>query len=126
MSSIDGLATPEQNSYNKVEIDELVNEIYRVSRTSDDFHSKRLDDIYYPFDNRISWLTTCMDEKKQNLAMLQTQHEVGEGRSKSIDSRTRPSIDASIQASIDKRLALFDDRLQSFTLSARWCLLPTK
>ncbi|KAG2247473.1 hypothetical protein Bca52824_087101 [Brassica carinata] len=52
LSLIDGLAAPEQNSYNKSEIDELVNEIDRVIRTSDDFHSKRLDEIYYPFDNR--------------------------------------------------------------------------
>ena len=99
MSSVDGLVAPEQNSYSKVEIDVLVAEIYRVIRTSDDFHSKRLDDIYYPFDNRISWLTTSMDEMKQNLAMLQKQLEVSKGRSKSIDTHNHSSI---------------EDRLQSF------------
>ena len=52
---------------------------------------------------------------KQNLAMLQKQHEVGKGRSKSIDAHTWPSIDASIQTSIDEGLAPFKDRLQSFT-----------
>uniref|UniRef100_M4DSE7 Uncharacterized protein n=1 Tax=Brassica campestris TaxID=3711 RepID=M4DSE7_BRACM len=60
LSSIDGLAAPEQNNYNKAEIDELLNEIYGVIRTPDDFHSKRLDDIYYVFDNSINWLTTCI------------------------------------------------------------------
>ncbi|KAF2558212.1 hypothetical protein F2Q68_00016431 [Brassica cretica] len=50
LSSIDGLAAPEQNIYKKAEIDELVNEIYRVIRISDDFHSKRLDDICYPYN----------------------------------------------------------------------------
>nr|VDD03284.1 unnamed protein product [Brassica rapa] len=99
LSSVDGLVAPEQNSYSKVEIDVLVAEIYRVIRTSDDFHSKRLDDIYYPFDNRISWLTTSMDEMKQNLAMLQKQLEVSKGRSKSIDTHNHSSI---------------EDRLQSF------------
>ena len=96
-----------RTSTKKAEIDELVNEIYRVIRISDDFHSKRLDDIYYPFGNSISWLTTCMDEMKQNLAMLQIQHEVSKGRSK--------SIDASIQASIKEGLAPFEYRPQSST-----------
>ena len=62
---------PEQNMYNKAEIDELVAEIYIAIRTSDDYHSKRLDDGYYPFDNNISWLTTCTYEKKQDIFMLQ-------------------------------------------------------
>ncbi|KAF3528471.1 hypothetical protein DY000_02039559 [Brassica cretica] len=52
LSSIDGMVTPAKDSYNKAEVDELVEEIYRVIRTLDDFHSKRLDDIYYPFDKR--------------------------------------------------------------------------
>ncbi|KAF2543789.1 hypothetical protein F2Q68_00030851 [Brassica cretica] len=71
LSSIDGMVTPAKDSYNKAEIDELVEEIYRVIRTFDDFHSKRLDDIYYPFDKSISWLTTCTEERMQDLAMLQ-------------------------------------------------------
>ncbi|KAG5385021.1 hypothetical protein IGI04_036491, partial [Brassica rapa subsp. trilocularis] len=104
----------EQYNYNKVEIDELVEEIYRVIRTSHDYHSKRFDDIYYPFNNNISWLTTRTDEMK-NLAMLQKQHGVGARRSKSIDTHTQTSIDASIQASIDAHFAQFEDRLQSFT-----------
>ena len=71
LSSIDGMVTPAKDSYNKAEVDELVEEIYRVIRTLDDFHSKRLDDIYYPFDKSISWLTTCTEERMQDLAMLQ-------------------------------------------------------
>ena len=42
---------PEQDNYSKAEIDELVAEIYRDIRTSNNYHSKRLDDIYYPFNN---------------------------------------------------------------------------
>ena len=54
----------EQDTYNKAEI-------YRAMRTTYDYHSKRLDEIYYPFDNSISWLTTCTDEMKKDIAMIQ-------------------------------------------------------
>ncbi|KAF3554157.1 hypothetical protein F2Q69_00013716 [Brassica cretica] len=76
---------------------------------------KRLDDIYYPFDNSISWLTTHTNEMKQDIAILQKPHTVGAGRSKSITTHAQPSIDTHIQASIDARLTSFEDRLQSFT-----------
>ena len=113
-TDVSKLTVAEQYNYNKVEIDELVEEISRVIRTSDDYHSKRFDDIYYPFNNNISWLTPHTDEMK-NLAMLQKQHGVGARRSKSIDTHTQTLIDASIQASIDAHFAPFEDRLQSFT-----------
>ncbi|KAF2603888.1 hypothetical protein F2Q70_00026040 [Brassica cretica] len=48
---------PDEASYSKAKIDELVAEIYIAIRTSEDYHSKRHDDVYYPFDNSISWLT---------------------------------------------------------------------
>ena len=68
---------PHKASYSKAEIDELVAEIYRAIRTSDNYHSKRLDDVYYPFDNSISCLTTRTDEMKQDIAMIHKQHAVG-------------------------------------------------
>ncbi|KAF2574550.1 hypothetical protein F2Q70_00003571 [Brassica cretica] len=61
---------PEQATYSKADVDELVTDIYRAMRTTDDYHSKRLDDVYYPFDNSISWLTTRTDEMKQDIAMI--------------------------------------------------------
>ena len=51
LSSTNGLVTPAKDSYNKAEIDELVEEI--DIRTLDDYHSKKLDDVYYPFENNI-------------------------------------------------------------------------
>ncbi|KAF3592787.1 hypothetical protein DY000_02021348 [Brassica cretica] len=68
---------PEQATYRKAEVDELVASIYRAMRTTDDSHSKMLDDVYYPFDNSISWLTTSIDEMMQDIAMIQEQHAVG-------------------------------------------------
>ncbi|KAF3562349.1 hypothetical protein DY000_02015487 [Brassica cretica] len=76
---------PEQDSYNKVEIDD------------------------------ISWLTTRTYEMKQDTTILQRPHAVGAGRSKLIAGHVQPSIDAHIQASIDARLTSFEDLLQSFT-----------
>ncbi|KAF3487804.1 hypothetical protein F2Q69_00054956 [Brassica cretica] len=86
----------DEASYSKAKIDEMVAEIYSAIRTSDDYHSKRLDDVYYPFDNSISWFTTCIDDRKQNIAMIQKQHAVGAGRSKSIAANAQTSTDADI------------------------------
>ncbi|KAF3583394.1 hypothetical protein F2Q69_00030830 [Brassica cretica] len=114
---------PKQDTYSKAETHEVVAEIYRAIRASDDYHSKRLDGIYYPFNNSICWLTTHTNEMKQDIAMIKEQHAVGAGTSKSIAAHTQPliaahtqpSIDTRIQSSIDARLASFEDRLQSFT-----------
>ncbi|WZZ88512.1 hypothetical protein YC2023_117091 [Brassica napus] len=93
----------------------MVYGIYKAHATMDDYVTKRLDDIDFPFGSSIDWLTTSMHEIKQDLAMLQKQHGVGARRSKSIDAHTQTSIDASIQVSIDARFTSFEDRLQSFT-----------
>ena len=109
---------PEHNTYSKTEIYELVEGIYRAIRTVDDYFTKGLDDIYYPFNNSIGWLTTRTDEMKQDIAMIQEQHVIGAGTSKSIDVDTKPSIDA--------RLASFEDRLQSFDYKLDGVYYPLK
>ncbi|KAG5378340.1 hypothetical protein IGI04_026182 [Brassica rapa subsp. trilocularis] len=65
------------------------------------YHSKRLDDVYYPFNNSISWLTTRTDEMKQDIAMIQKQHAVGVGTSKSITDH--PAINRRPHPNIDRR-----------------------
>ena len=92
---------PEEACYSKAEIDEMVAEIYRAIQTSDDYHSKRIDDIYYTFNDIISWLTIHTYEMKQDIAIIQKQHAVGAGALKTIDDHTRPSIDAHTWTSID-------------------------
>ncbi|KAF2614606.1 hypothetical protein F2Q70_00012089 [Brassica cretica] len=116
---------PEQDTYIKAEIEELVADIYRAMRTTYDYHSKRLDDIYYPFNNSISWLTTRTDDMKQDIAMIQEQHAVNGGALKSIAAHIQQSIDAHIRTSIDAQLASFEDRRQSFTyrLNGVYCPL---
>ena len=31
----------------------------------------KLDGVYYPLNDRISWLTTCMEEMRQDIAKIQ-------------------------------------------------------
>ena len=120
------LTVPEQDTYIKAEIDELVADIYRAMRTTYDYHSKRLDDIDYPFNNSISWLPTCTDDMKQYIAMIQEQHAVSGGASELIADHIQQSIDAHIQTSIDAQLASFEDRLQSFTYRLNGVYYPLR
>ncbi|KAH0926383.1 hypothetical protein HID58_018639, partial [Brassica napus] len=130
LSSIDGLAAPEKNSYNKAQIDELVNEIYRVISTSDDFNSKRLDDIYYLFDNNINgvyyplrddvdFLTTRLDALQHEMVIIQRQLDSQAEPSPSIDRRTRPSIDRNYTTGRSKRVIenSLQDKLDEITFS---------
>jgi len=55
---------------------------------------------------------------KQDIAMIQEQHVIGAGTSKSIDVDTKPSIDA--------RLASYEDRLQSFDYKLDGVYYPLK
>ncbi|KAF2571204.1 hypothetical protein F2Q70_00003966 [Brassica cretica] len=95
----------EQATYIKAEVDELVADINRSMRTIDDYHSKRLDEIYYPFENNNSRLTTRTDEMTQDIAMIQEQYaqemdtiqrqlNFKAEQSPSIDRRTLLSIDS--------------------------------
>ncbi|KAF3596511.1 hypothetical protein DY000_02020858 [Brassica cretica] len=68
----------------------------------------KLDGVYYPLNDSISWLTTCMEEMKQDIARIQRATDVA--RPTSIDRHQRASIDSLQPASIDNRLpALVDD-----------------
>ncbi|KAF3577847.1 hypothetical protein DY000_02029698 [Brassica cretica] len=70
----------------------------------------KLDGVYYPLNDSISWLTTCMEEMKQDIAKLQNSTDVARPpsidrrRPQSIDSRQSPSIDRHHHTSIDNRL----------------------
>ncbi|KAF3500227.1 hypothetical protein F2Q69_00041806 [Brassica cretica] len=59
----------------------------------------KLDGIYYPLNDSISWLTTCMEEMKQDIARIQNATDVA--RPSSIDRRQPPSIDIRPPPSID-------------------------
>jgi len=76
-------------------------------KNKEDFQMK-LDGVFYPLNDSISWLTTCMEAMRQNIARIQRATDVS--RSTSIDRHRQASIDSRLHASIDNRLpASVDD-----------------
>ncbi|KAF3574657.1 hypothetical protein F2Q69_00058586 [Brassica cretica] len=68
----------------------------------------KLDGVYYPLNDSISWLTTCMEEMKQNIARI--QHATDVAQPPSIDRRRPPSIYRHHHTSINNPLpASIDD-----------------
>ncbi|KAH0879403.1 LOW QUALITY PROTEIN: hypothetical protein HID58_066797 [Brassica napus] len=70
MTEIPTTIVLELDTYSKTKIDELVEGIYRAIGMADDYFTKGLIDIYYPFNNSIGWLTTGTDEMKQDITMI--------------------------------------------------------
>uniref|UniRef100_M4F5M5 Uncharacterized protein n=1 Tax=Brassica campestris TaxID=3711 RepID=M4F5M5_BRACM len=78
----------------------------------------KLDGVYYPLNHSISWLTTCMEEIRQDIARIQRATDISRPTSIDrvlqalIDSRLLESIDSRSPESIDSRLpASIDDNL---------------
>ena len=70
--------------------------------------TKKLDGVYYPLNDSISWLTNCMEEMKQDIARIQSATDVA--RPTSIDNRLHTSIDSRLHTSIDNHIpASVDD-----------------
>ncbi|KAF3489820.1 hypothetical protein F2Q69_00052670 [Brassica cretica] len=53
----------------------------------------KLDGVYYPLNDSISWLTTCTEEMKQDIARIQTQCAAEATAPASIDRKISTSID---------------------------------
>ncbi|KAF3549056.1 hypothetical protein DY000_02007847 [Brassica cretica] len=94
--------------YTKDKINEMFYEICgEQEKNKEDFQMK-LDGVFYPLNDSISWLTTCMEEMRQGIARIQRATDVS--RSTSIDRHRQASIDSCLHASIDNRLpASVDD-----------------
>ncbi|KAF3526778.1 hypothetical protein F2Q69_00045966 [Brassica cretica] len=60
----------------------------------------KLDSVYYPLNDSISWLTTCMEEMKQDITRIQNATDFA--RPSSIDRRQPPSIDIRPPPSINR------------------------
>ena len=61
-------------------------------KKEDDFQMK-LDGVYYPLNDNISWLATCLEEMRQDIARMQTEHAA--------EATTLPSIDRNFSTSIN-------------------------
>ncbi|KAF3593258.1 hypothetical protein DY000_02021883 [Brassica cretica] len=77
-------------------MDEINEMFYGVcgaqEKNAGDFQMK-LDGVYYPLNDNISWLTTWMEEMRQYITKIQTQHAAEATTPTSIDKYHSTSID---------------------------------
>ncbi|KAF3534176.1 hypothetical protein DY000_02040497 [Brassica cretica] len=79
--------------YTKDEINEMLYEICGVQGKNEDDFQMKLDGVYYLLNDSISWLTTCLEEMRQDIATMQTQ--------RATEATTLMSLDRNISTSID-------------------------
>ncbi|KAF2555482.1 hypothetical protein F2Q68_00016478 [Brassica cretica] len=93
--------------YTKDEINEMFYGVCGEHERNKEAFQMKLDGVYYPLNDSISWITTCMEEMKQDIARIQNATDaarppsIDRGQPQSIDSRHSPSIDNRFAASID-------------------------
>ncbi|KAF3535391.1 hypothetical protein F2Q69_00023147 [Brassica cretica] len=59
--------------YTKDEISEMFYGVCGAQEKHEGDFRMKLDGVYYPLNDNISWLTTCMEEKRQDITKIQTQ-----------------------------------------------------
>ncbi|KAF3583562.1 hypothetical protein F2Q69_00029337 [Brassica cretica] len=93
--------------YTKDEINEMFYGVCREQENNKEAFQMKLDGVYYPLNDSISWLTTCMEEMKQDIARIQHANDVARSSSinrdqhTSINIRPRTSIDNQMPTSVD-------------------------
>ncbi|KAF3560143.1 hypothetical protein F2Q69_00012611 [Brassica cretica] len=94
--------------YTKDEINEMFYGVCGVREKYEGDFQMKLDGVYHPLNDSIGWLTTSMEEMRQDIARI--QHATDVSRHKLIDRRQHASIDSRLPTSIDQRLpALVDN-----------------
>ncbi|KAF2581698.1 hypothetical protein F2Q68_00004954 [Brassica cretica] len=89
--------------YTKDEINEMFYGVCGEHDRNKEAFQMKSDGVYYPLNDSISWLTTCMQEMKKDIARI--QNATGTAQPPSIDRRQPQSIDRHHHASIDNCLA---------------------
>ncbi|KAF3610002.1 hypothetical protein DY000_02047968 [Brassica cretica] len=77
--------------YTKDEINEMFYGVYGAQEKNEGDFQMKLDGVYYTL-NDSSWLTTCMEEIKQDIARIQTQRAAEATAPSSIDRKLSTSI----------------------------------
>ncbi|KAF2572716.1 hypothetical protein F2Q70_00001461 [Brassica cretica] len=96
--------------YTKDEINEMFYGVCGEHEKNKEAFQMKLDGVYYPLNDSISWLTNFMEKMKQDIARIQSATDVA--RPTSIDNRLHTSIDSRLSISIDNRIpASVDDNL---------------
>ncbi|KAF3603548.1 hypothetical protein F2Q69_00035498 [Brassica cretica] len=85
--------------YTKDEINEMFYGMCGEQENNKEDFQMKLDGVYYPLNDSISWLTTCMEEMRQDIARIQRATDIS--RHTSIDSHLPASSDNRLPASID-------------------------
>ncbi|KAF3525905.1 hypothetical protein F2Q69_00047423 [Brassica cretica] len=79
--------------YTKDEINEMFYGVCGAQEKNEGDFQMKLVGVYYPLNDSISWLTTCMEEMRQDIAKIQTQHAAKATAPVSIDRHHSTSID---------------------------------
>ncbi|KAF3586637.1 hypothetical protein F2Q69_00027412 [Brassica cretica] len=96
--------------YTKDEINEMFYGVCGEHEKNKKAFQMKLDGVYYPLNDIISWLTTCMEEMKKDIARFQNATDtarppsIDRRHSQSIDSRQSPSLARRHHESIDNRI----------------------
>ncbi|KAG5388529.1 hypothetical protein IGI04_030070 [Brassica rapa subsp. trilocularis] len=106
---IDGKKPVELLPYTATEVDKITSKIYTALDTMEERLDKRCNDIYFPFDNKISgldnhaeWLQKEVKAiQRQLAAQHQTSASIDRTKAKSIDGNSPRSTNEHIIASID-------------------------
>ncbi|KAF3589046.1 hypothetical protein F2Q69_00028799 [Brassica cretica] len=89
--------------YTKDEITEMFYGVCGEDEKNKEAFQMKLDGVYYPLNDSFSWLTTCMEKMKQDIARI--QHATDVARPPSIDRRRPPSIDRQHHTSINNHMS---------------------
>ncbi|KAG5398139.1 hypothetical protein IGI04_019953 [Brassica rapa subsp. trilocularis] len=79
--------------YTKDEIKEMFYGVCGAQENNEGDFQMKFDGVYYPLNDNISWLTTCMEEMRQDIAKIQTQRAAEATTPASIDRNHSTSID---------------------------------
>uniref|UniRef100_M4FHT0 Uncharacterized protein n=1 Tax=Brassica campestris TaxID=3711 RepID=M4FHT0_BRACM len=96
--------------YTKDEINEMFYGVCGEHERNKEAFQMKLDGVYYLLNDSIIWITTCMEEMKQDIARIQNATDtarrpsIDRRKPQSIDSRRPPSIDRHHRTSIDNRM----------------------
>ncbi|KAG5388823.1 hypothetical protein IGI04_030364 [Brassica rapa subsp. trilocularis] len=123
---IDGKKHVELLPYTATEVDKITSKIYTSLDTMEERLDKRCDDIYFPFDNKISGLDNHAEwlqkEVKAIQRQLAAQHQISASidrtLAKSIDGNSPRSTNEHIIASIDAESTLIVEQLINKTVES--------
>ncbi|KAF3585362.1 hypothetical protein F2Q69_00030585 [Brassica cretica] len=79
--------------YTKDENNEIFYGVCEVQEKNEGDFQMKFDGVYYPLNDSISWLTTCMEDMRQDIAKIQTHRAAEANTPTSINRHHSTSID---------------------------------